>query len=122
MSGGNCLQRGDLIFEHRRGYVTAGCSFPGRIAAGGPAAVGDDDGKALLGEPLGDQEWRGLGQEDALRGAAVGVDEYRQGRRAGFVPGRQQQGAADLAFADPDQLDPEIEAGRFGLTRDGTIW
>src|ERR1022692_255584 len=122
MAGGNGPQSCDLILEHRSGYVTAGCPFPERIAAGGSAAVGHDDGEALLGEPLGDQVRRCLGQEDSLPGAAVGIDEYRQRRRAWPIPGRQQQGAADLPVAGPDQLDSQIEAGRFGGARDGAVW
>src|SRR5674476_1262930 len=44
-----------LVLQDRGADVTADGAFPGRAAPRRSATVGDDDGEALLGKPLGDQ-------------------------------------------------------------------
>ena len=49
---GGRLQSLDLVIENRAGQVTGDSPVPLGAAAGGAAAIGDDHGEALLGEPL----------------------------------------------------------------------
>ena len=94
---GGRLQRLDLVLQDRAGQVAGDRAVPLGPAAGGAAAVGDDDGEALLGEPLRAQV-RGAGGQHALAvRAAVGVAQHRQLARAWLVPGRQQDRGPDPA-------------------------
>ena len=49
---GDAVERVDLVVEGRSGEVAVHRSLPLAAAAGRAAAVGDDDGEALVGEPL----------------------------------------------------------------------
>ena len=64
--------------EDRPGQGAPDGPLPGRAAAGGAAAVGDQDGEPLVGEPLGDQEPVPGGQDLAVVRPAVGVEQHGQ--------------------------------------------
>ena len=101
---GGGVQRGDLVFQHGIGQVVPDRAVPVRAAARGAAAVRHQDREALLGQPLRGVE-RALGGQHPLRmRAAVRVEQHRQPGRARPVPGRQQQGAADLLRAGREQI------------------
>ncbi|GAA2804646.1 hypothetical protein GCM10020219_090390 [Nonomuraea dietziae] len=71
---GDPLQGVHLVVEHRGGQVVQHRPLEGGTASRGAAAVGDDDGEALLGEPL-------AGEVHALAGQdALGVRPAVRGR------------------------------------------
>ena len=73
MVGGERVQGVDLVVQHRRGEVAVHRALARRAASRRAPAVDDDDGEALLGEPLAGQV-RAAGGDDAL-----GVRARRRG-------------------------------------------
>ena len=49
---GGAVEAVDLVVEHRRGQVVVDGALPRRAPPGRAPPVGDDDGEALVGEPL----------------------------------------------------------------------
>src|SRR4029453_3516313 len=76
--GAHGAQRLHLVVQDGTGQVAPDRPLPGRAPARGAAAVGDQDGEALVGEPLGDQEPVAGGQHLAVVGAAAGGEQHRQ--------------------------------------------
>src|ERR1039457_7655535 len=87
------MQRRYLILEYRPGNIAADGPAPDRAAPGRPAAVRDDHGAALLGEPLRHAEPPESGGQDALRArTALGIQQDRERARAPWVgPGLRPQ-------------------------------
>ena len=91
MLGGGLLEGVHLVLEHGAGEVEVHRPLPVGAPARGAPAVGDDDGEALVGEPLRREvgEVRAHGAQGV--GAAVGVEQHRQ-RRAVVVLGQHERG------------------------------
>ena len=121
--GGHGGQGLHLVVQDRPGQVAPDRPLPGRAAARGAAPVGDQDREALVGEPLGDQEAVAGGQHLAVVRPAVGVEQHRQPPVGGGPPVSggavgEQQGAAQLARAGPQQPRPRGQARRLGQRGD----
>ncbi len=96
---GHALQRVDLVVERGARQVAADRALEVGAPARGAAAVGHDDGEALLGEPLALQE-RAPPVEHPLRvRPAVRVHQHRQPAGALLVPRGQHHGGGQLAAA-----------------------
>ena len=107
------VQGVDLVVQHRPGEIAPHRALERRAASRRAPAVDDDDGEALLGEPLAGQV-RAAGGDDALGvRAAVGVHEHRQ-RCPRLVPRRQQQRGAQRPLPGAVQGDPGRQPGRLG--------
>ena len=97
-AGRERVQRVDLVVQHRPGEIAAHRTLERRAASRGAPAVDDDDGEALLGEPLAGQVRAARGDDALGVRAAVGVHEHRQ-RRPRLVPRREQQRGAQRPLA-----------------------
>ena len=103
------LQRGHLVVEHALGEVLAHLELEGRSASRGAGAVDDDDGEALVGQPLvGGERPGGMDDAGVVR-AAVGSHDDGQPPRAGDVPRGPQDGAGELPVGDPDEGDHRLD-------------
>src|SRR5262249_58471693 len=98
------LQQGiELAPEPRISDVARYLTRPGGSAARGTAAVRDEDGKALVGEPLVGEVGVAAVQHLLVVGAGIGGDEHRELSRSPLVPGGEKNGGAQPSAADgPD--------------------
>jgi len=87
---GGTLERRDLVGDDRREDVAVDLPFPLRSSARGPCAVGHQDGKAVVCEPLGLDEVPVARPSHALgRRTAVGAQEHREFLGTGLIPRRE---------------------------------
>ena len=105
MNAAERLQRGHLVVEHPLGEVLTHLELEGRPASRGAGAVDDDDGEALVGQPLVGGERPGGMDDPGVMRAAVGSHDHGQRPRAGDMPRGPQHGARELPVGDPDEGD-----------------
>ncbi len=117
------LRRGvqgvDLVLEDRCGEVEVDGPLPGAAPARGAAAVGHDDGEALVGEPLRRVVGGAGGQHPLRVRAAVRIEQHgeRGGVRGPAVPGQEHRGG-DRPAPGPQQRDRRADQRRLGVVGD----
>ena len=79
VGGGERLQGVDLVVEHRPGQVAVDRPLPRRPPPGRAPTVDDDDGEALVGQPLRREEGAPGPQHPLGVRPAVGVHQHREG-------------------------------------------
>ena len=117
-SAGKALSRTvegvDLVGERRAGEIVADGALPLGATAGGPAAVGDHDGEALVREPLRRQVGVVVGRDPLRMRAAVRVEQDGEsGVVVGVPPARQEDRRCEITFTGGHQDD--VGCDRRGL-------
>ena len=109
LEGGDLGQRGHLVLEHDVGDDVAHAAVPLRAARAGAAAVGDDDGEALVGPPLRLEPHVVDRDHLLVVRTAVGVEQHRQAGPGHVVAGEEQ---ADPQVVLADRQHPHVGAQR----------
>ena len=94
---GRRVQAIDLVVEHRGGQIEMNRALPLAAPPRCAPAIDDDDGKALVGEPLRQSESAPRCQHVLNVRATVGIEQHR--KRGAVVIVRQQYGGSQAAAA-----------------------
>ena len=114
---GDTLQGVDLVLERLGGQVEVDAVVPGMAPAAGAASVGDDDGEALVGEPLRLEIGVVCGHHHPEVRAAVRRQQHRQRPVRPYVVAGHHDGGAQLARAGPDQPGGRPQVRAVGVRR-----